>query len=139
MKRPSDLTTYEYPFFDNIKESKKKLKETKSKYKVGDLVNVMYEVPHTMNGKKQNTTNFRMGDLRLEKEKRKIKTVLNYSGFQPYRYLVLNHSILPVVLSSSIRRLKSNFIFLLNTTPSVCTLIQLLISVIITSAILTRP
>jgi len=88
MKMPSDLTTYEYPFFDNIKESKKKLIQIKPKYKVGDLVNVMYEVPHTMNGKKQNTTNFRMGDLRLEKEKRKINTVLNYSGFQPYRYLV---------------------------------------------------
>ena len=29
-----------------------------------------------------------MGDLRLEKEKRKINTVLNYSGFQTYRYLV---------------------------------------------------
>ena len=55
---------------------------------MGDLVNVMYEVPHTMNGKKQNTSNFRMGDLRLEKEKRKINTVLNYSGFQSYRYLV---------------------------------------------------
>ena len=88
MKMPSDLTTYEYPFFDNIKVSKKKLIEIKPKYKVGDLVNVMYEVPHTMNGKKQNTTNFRMGDLRLEKEKRKINTVLNYSGFQHYRYLV---------------------------------------------------
>ncbi len=75
--------------FDNIKESKNnKLKEIKPKYKVNDLVNVMYEVPHTMNGKKQNTTNFRMGDLILEKEKRKINTVLNYSGFQPYRYLV---------------------------------------------------
>ena len=88
MKMPSDLATYEYPFFDNIKVSKKKLIEIKPKYKVGDLVNVMYEVPHTMNGKKQNTSTFRMGDLRLEKEKRKINTVLNYSGFQPYRYLV---------------------------------------------------
>ena len=48
----------------------------------------MYEVPHTMNGKKQNTTNFRMGDLRLEKQKRKVVAVLYFSGAQRYRYLI---------------------------------------------------
>ena len=88
MKMPSDLASYEYPFFDNIEESKKKLKEIKPKYSVGDLVNVMYEVPHTMNGKKQNTTNFRMGDLRLEKQKRRVIAVLYFSGAQRYRYLI---------------------------------------------------
>ena len=88
MKMPADLATYEYPFFDNIKESKKKLIEIKPKYKVGDMVNVMYEEPHTINGKKQNTKSFRMGDMRLEKQKRRINTVLNYSGAQPYRYLI---------------------------------------------------
>jgi ABC-type molybdenum transport system ATPase subunit/photorepair protein PhrA len=41
-----------------------------------------------MHGAKQNTPNFRMADLRLEKKKRKILKVLYYSGAQPFRYLV---------------------------------------------------
>ena len=41
-----------------------------------------------MTDKKQNTNNFRMGDLRLEKKKRKVIKVLYYSGPNPYRYLI---------------------------------------------------
>ena len=88
MKMPTDLATYEYPIFDNIKESKKKTIEIKPKYQVGDLVNVMYQEPHSMTGKKQNTSTFRMGDLRLEKKKRKIIQVLYYSSPVHYRYLI---------------------------------------------------
>ena len=62
--------------------------QIKPKYKVGDLVNVLLEEPRTMLDKKQPTKNFRMGELRLEKKKRKILKVLYYSGPNHYRYLV---------------------------------------------------
>jgi hypothetical protein len=62
--------------------------QIKPKYKVNDLVNVLLEEPLTILGKKQPTKNFRMGDLRLEKKKRKILKVLYYSGPNHYRYLV---------------------------------------------------
>ena len=114
VKLPKDLTTYEYPIFDNTipKIKIKKIKTTtteggdlkddeeahpteqqkytqiKPKYKVNDLVNVLLEEPQTILGKKQPTKNFRMGDLRLEKKKRKILKVLYYSGPNPYRYLI---------------------------------------------------
>ena len=52
------------------------------------MVNVLCSEPHAMTGKKQPSKNFRMGDLRLEKKKRKIKKVLYYSGPVPYRYLI---------------------------------------------------
>ena len=85
---PSDLATYEYPTFDNIDTSKKKAKEIEPKYKVGDLVNVLYEEPHDMTGKKQNTSTFRMQDLRLEKKKRKIIKILYYPAPVNYRDLI---------------------------------------------------
>jgi len=109
VKIPKDITTYEYPIFDNvepkIKTIKRKggdikkdindypLEEQKykiinPKYKVGDLVNVLYQEPYAMTDRKQNTKEFRMGDLRLEKKKRKILKVLYYSGPNYYRYLI---------------------------------------------------
>jgi hypothetical protein len=108
-KTPKDITTYEYPIFDNTVPKMKFKREKggdikqdlddypieeqiytqiKPKYKVGDLVNVLLEEPRTMLDKKQPTKNFRMGDLRLEKKKRKIIKVLYYSGNVPYRYLI---------------------------------------------------
>jgi hypothetical protein len=108
-KMPKDITTYEYPIFDNTVPKMKFKREKggdlkqdlddypieeqiytqiKPKYKVGDLVNVLLEEPRTMLDKKQPTKNFRMGDLRLEKKKRKIIKVLYYSGNVPYRYLI---------------------------------------------------
>ena len=65
-----------------------KYTQIKPKYKVNDLVNVLLEEPQTILGKKQPTKNFRVGDLRLEKKKRKILKVLYYSGPNHYRYLV---------------------------------------------------
>ena len=103
VKIPADITTHEYPIFDPTVETKKILKKTKAqeadtdepiyktikpKYKEGDLVNVLYQEPHQMTGAKQNTPQFRMGDLRLEKKKRKVLKVLYYSGANPYRYLI---------------------------------------------------
>ena len=108
-KLPKDITTHEYPIFDNTVPKMKFKREKggdlkqdlddypieeqiytqiKPKYKVGDLVNVLLEEPRTMLDKKQPTKNFRMGDLRLEKKKRKIIKVLYYSGNVPYRYLI---------------------------------------------------
>ena len=104
VKIPKDITTYEYPIFDNLEPKIKHVKKEKGgghinddnqqytiikpKYKVGDLVNVLLEEPQTILGKKQPTKTFRMGDLRLEKKKRKILKVLYYSGPNHYRYLV---------------------------------------------------
>jgi len=113
VKLPQDLTTHTYPIFDptepkiriKIKTIKTeggdlkddvedhptepmKYTQIKPKYKEGDLVNVLLEEPQTILGKKQPTKNFRMGDLRLEKKKRKILKVLYYSGPNHYRYLV---------------------------------------------------
>ena len=110
VKIPKDITTHIYPIFDNVipKIKIKKLKkggdlkediedhpiegekytQIKPKYKEGDLVNVLLEEPRTILGKKQPTKNFRMGDLRLEKKKRKIIKVLYYSGPNHYRYLI---------------------------------------------------
>ena len=98
VKIPKDITTHENPIFDNvipkikIKKFKKggdltediedhpiegeKYTQIKPKYKVNDLVNVLLEEPQTILVKKQPTKNFRMGDLRLEKKKRKILKVL---------------------------------------------------------------
>jgi len=102
VKIPKDITTYEYPIFDNLEPKIKHVKKgggrinddnqqytiIQPKYKVGDLVNVLLEEPQTILGKKQPTKNFRMGDLRLEKKKRKILKVLYYNGPNPYRYLI---------------------------------------------------
>ena len=114
VKLPKDITQYEYPIFDNTipKIKIKKIKEERStggdlagdveayaaegqkythaepKFKVGQMVNVLYQEPHDMTGKKQPTKTFRMQDLRLEKKKRKILKVLYFSGPVPFRYLI---------------------------------------------------
>ena len=115
VKLPKDITQYEYPIFDNtipkikIKKIKKegeakggdlqhdveahptdgqKYTHMEPKFKVGQMVNVLYQEPHDMTGKKQPTKNFRMQDLRLEKKKRKVLKVLYYSGPNHYRYLI---------------------------------------------------
>ena len=103
VKIPNDITTHEYQIFDPTVETKKILKKTKAnkadadepiyktikpKFKEGDLVSVLYQEPHAMTGQKQNTPQFRVGDLRLEKKKRKVLKVLYYSGNNPYRYLI---------------------------------------------------
>jgi len=97
---PTDIAAYTYPIFNNGKEikdnEKLKFKEEdkqlfkmiKPKYKVGDLVNVLYDEPRDALGKKQNTKNFRMADTTLERKKRKIISVLYYNGEVPFRYLV---------------------------------------------------
>ena len=107
VKLPKDITTYEYPIFDNLEPKIKHVKKgggdvnddiqqytiIKPKYKVGDMVYVLYNEPHKFsknaNGEetKQNTKSFRVGDLRLSKKKYKISKVLYYSGNIMYRYM----------------------------------------------------
>ena len=87
-KLPVDITTYQYPFFDNTIKSKNKIKIINPKYKVGDLVNVLLQEPLNALGKKQPSKQFRMGDYRLDKKKRKILAVLYYAGHPSYRYLI---------------------------------------------------
>jgi hypothetical protein len=108
IRYPVDLTQHTYPAFDDLVPSKTKIKKEgaaaladavqytkiKPKYKIGDMVNVLYDEPHKFsrnaNGDqtKQNTKAFRMGDMRPTKKKYKIIKVLYYSGNPPFRYLL---------------------------------------------------
>ena len=91
---PVDLEKFEYPIYDNLKIVDKKLKLVPPKYKVGDMVHVLYDEPRKFNRNqqgenvKQNTKNFRMGDLRLSIKKYRVSQVLYYSGTPAYRYLL---------------------------------------------------
>jgi len=107
-KLPDDITTYDYPVFDPTKEettqtlknydidmkklgisnSDIKFKLIRQKYKVGDLVNILLSEPEDILGKKQPTKNFRMGDVRLSREKYRVKSVVYFAGNPPYRYLL---------------------------------------------------
>ena len=118
VKIPTDITEYNYPIFDNLELPKtkrkkekpmrggdldsdianahidtyptdgKKYKQIKNKYKVGDMVNVLFEEPQTILGVKQPTKQFRMGDLRLSKKKYQVLKVLYYSAPNHFRYLL---------------------------------------------------
>ena len=91
---PVDLNKFEYPIFDSVNTSNKKIKYVPPKFKIGEMVHVLYNEPRKFNRNqngenvKQNTKNFRMGDLRLSIKKYKIIQVLYYSGNPPYRYLL---------------------------------------------------
>jgi hypothetical protein len=108
IRYPVDLTQHTYPIFDDLVPSKTKIKKEgaaaladavqytklKPKYKIGDMVNVLYDEPHKFSRNasgdqtKQNTKTFRMGDMRLTEKKYKIIKVLYYSGNPPFRYLL---------------------------------------------------
>ena len=107
-KLPDDITTYDYPVFDPTKEettqtlknydidmkklgvsnSDKTFKLIRQKYKFGDLVNILLSEPEDILGKKQPTKNFRMGDVRLSREKYRVKSVVYFAGNPPYRYIL---------------------------------------------------
>ena len=107
-KLPDDITTYEYPIFDptkgeptqtlknydidmkklGVSNSDKTFKLIKQKFKVGDLVNILLSEPEDILGKKQPTNNFRMGDVRLSREKYRVKSIIYYAGNPPYRYIL---------------------------------------------------
>ena len=87
-KLPVDITTYQYPFFDNTIISKNKIKIIQPKYKIGDEVNVLLQEPVNALGKKHSDKRFRMADYRLDKKKRKVLAVYCYSGTPSYRYQI---------------------------------------------------
>ena len=61
----------------------------KPKFKVGDMVNVKLEVPRNSLNNKQNTTNFRTGDLRFDPIPKTIAKIFQYFGDKvPFRYMI---------------------------------------------------
>lgn len=97
-KLPKNINSYEYPTFDPMKETKvtnKKTGKTKTEYKYitpkfkkGQMVYRALNIPRTALGVEQNTHAFRMGDYTFDTTAREIKQVLNYSGFELYRYVL---------------------------------------------------
>ena len=79
-KKTGDPATDQYPIPD----------DTDAKYKVGDIVYRMSEVPLNALGHEQSTKKFRMGDYRWDLTPRKIIKVLRFGGDIPIRY-VLNY------------------------------------------------
>jgi hypothetical protein len=77
-KKAGDPATDQYPT----------PKDVDAKYKVGDLVYRISEVPLNALGKEQPTTTFRKGDYRWDMTPRKIIKVLRFSGDVPIRYLL---------------------------------------------------
>ena len=71
-----------------VSNSDKTFKLIKQKFKVGDLVNILLSEPEDILGKKQPTKNFRMGDVRLSREKYRVKSIIYYAGNPPYRYIL---------------------------------------------------
>jgi hypothetical protein len=61
---------------------------TKSKYKIGDIVNHMSEFPLSALGNKQPTDKFREGDYRWSLVPRKIVKILHYPGKVAIRYML---------------------------------------------------
>jgi hypothetical protein len=85
-KVPKNINSYEYPHFDPFEIKNGKEIYIKAKYKLGDLVYYLSEVPLTALGKKQPTKNFREGDRRYHIEPKKIEEIYFYSKPVHYRY-----------------------------------------------------
>jgi hypothetical protein len=69
-------------------DNKKDEKFEEPKYKVGDRVYVKLEVPYNVLGHKENTTNFRIGDVRWSKQVHLITKILYFNSPPWYRYIV---------------------------------------------------
>jgi hypothetical protein len=76
-KKTGEVTDITY--YDKVKPPK---------FKVGDIVHRILQVPKNALGKNQPTTNFRAGDYYLEKEGRQITQILYMSDKPLYRYLL---------------------------------------------------
>jgi hypothetical protein len=86
---PKDITSYNYPIFDNtyFDSKTKSIKLKDPKYKIGDMVYRAWDAPRDNFNKKQNTAAFRQGDVTFEKEPREIINIFYMSGSGPcYRY-----------------------------------------------------
>ena len=86
IKVPKDINSYEYPHFDPIVQKGKKQIYLEPKYKIGDSVYYLSEVPLTALGKKQPTKTFRMGDRKWAMEPKTIEDIYYYSPPVNYRY-----------------------------------------------------
>lgn len=59
------------------------------KFEIGDIVYRKLDHPESATGEKQDTAQFRVGDLRWDRQPRKIEKVLFYhGGASPYRYIL---------------------------------------------------
>jgi hypothetical protein len=97
-KLPKNINSYEYPTFDPMKETHTKDSKTgktktdyeyvKPKFKRGQMVYRALNKPRNALGIEQPTTNFRAGDISFDTTAREIEQVLNYSGFEKYRYIL---------------------------------------------------
>ena len=86
--------------FEFVKKEPKKLEDNNNdnhnnvdkfeepRYKIGDRVYVKLEVPYNVLGHKENTTNFRVGDVRFSKEVHIIKKVIFMNTKPWYRFIV---------------------------------------------------
>jgi hypothetical protein len=77
-KKEGDPATDQYP----------EPADADAKYKVGDIVYRISEVPMNALGREQPTKVFRMGDYRWDMTPRKIVKVLRFSGDVPIRYVL---------------------------------------------------
>lgn len=77
-KKEGDPATDQYP----------EPADADAKYKVGDIVYRISEVPMNALGREQPTKIFRMGDYRWDMTPRKIVKVLRFSGDVPIRYVL---------------------------------------------------
>jgi hypothetical protein len=85
-KVPDDINSYVYPYFDPVVKKNGKEIYVNAKYKIGESVYYLSEVPLTALGKKQNTKNFREADRRYNLKARKIEEIYYYSSPVFYRY-----------------------------------------------------
>lgn len=90
IKLPDDITTHKYPVFDNeIKTKSKSSILIQPKFKIGDSVHRALDAPRTALGKKQNTKNFRAGDITFDTSPNTIEKIIYMAGKGPnYRYIL---------------------------------------------------
>jgi hypothetical protein len=78
-KPEKDVYTEVYPILST---------DLNPKYKVGDIVYKISEVPRSALGNVQPTKNFRVGDYRWDMVPRKVVKILPYTGKVPIRYVL---------------------------------------------------
>ena len=92
IKLPDDITTHQYPVFDNETKTKTKTSTKiliQPKFKIGDTVHRALDAPRTALGKKQNTKNFRSGDITFDTTPNTIEKIIYMGGKGPnYRYML---------------------------------------------------
>eukprot|EP01038_Epipyxis_sp_PR26KG_P015612 gene15612-21099_t len=74
------------PFIVSKRGNKTVVKSRKPKFSEGQSVYYLSPVPLTALGKKQSTTNFRVGDRQWSKDTYPIKSIYSYSNPSQYRY-----------------------------------------------------